>query len=609
MELVCDIETNGLLDTVETVWCIGAVDLHTDKEYLFTPENIKEGIELLESADKLYFHNMRYDLEVFKKLYNIDWYHKTYDTVIMAKIDAPFLQPIKGYAPRPFSLKAFGHRFKFPKGDYNDWSGYTAEMGQYCLQDCRITKRIVTRLQERGYDFDSEWNKLEHRFAQLQQEAVNHGVWLDQELMHKTLTEINNRMNNIRQSIDEVLGYSYTPIEYNLKKDGTLTHYATKKVAQIKLEYPNEEVDLTFNKEKTKCRIMYPVKITLDTKKTLIDKLITFGWKPKFYTEPSKTHPEGQPQLVRNGEVDPNLSKLGEEYKEFAEYFMLKHRHGLINGFKKILREDGKVPSDADTVGAVTGRVTHKGIANFPAVRSAYGETIRSMFGVKPNSDRTMVGSDLAGIEARLLAHYMNDEDYTNEVLNGDIHTKNQESAGLPTRDSAKTFFYGFMYGAGDAKIGELVGGGAKQGKKIKEQFLESLPSLKALIDFKQKEAGKGYVTVIGDRPVKITKSSSRYGTKEYDVRKALNSLLQGSGAIYFKKWAVLIDDKIKEKNIDAKIMILYHDEVQIDCKTSDVATLKVILKDAVTEADKYFKVNCKNDIDTKTGINWFDTH
>lgn len=609
MRLVCDIETNGLLDTVHTIWCIGAVDLDSDKEYLFTPDTIREGIELLESADRLYFHNMRYDLEVFKKLYNIDWYHKTLDTVIMTKIETPFLRPIKGYAPRPFSLKAFGARFKFPKGDYNDWSGYTTEMGEYCLQDCRITKRIVTRLYERGYDFESDWNKLEHRFAQLQQEAVNHGVWLDQDLMHKTLLEINTKMNNIQRSVDKKLGYSYTPFEYNLKKDGTLPHYAIKKIAQIELEYPDEEVKVNYNKDKTKCQVMYPMKITLDTKKTLIEKLIEFGWKPVFYTEPSKTHPKGQPQLVRDGEVDPNLCNLGEEYKEFADYFMLKHRNGLINGFKKLLRPDGKVASDADTVGAVTGRVTHKGIANFPAVRSPYGEVIRSMFGVKPDSGRTMVGSDLAGIEARLLAHYMNDEDYTHEVLNGDIHTKNQESAGLPTRDSAKTFFYGFMYGAGDAKIGELVGGGAKQGKKIKNQFLESLPSLKDLIEYKQKEALKGYVSVLGDRPVKITKSKDYAGVQRYDVRKALNSLLQGSGATYFKKWAVIIDEKVKELGLDAKIMILYHDEVQIDCKTEDVDTLKQVLKEAVVEADKYFKVNCKNDIDTKTGVNWFDTH
>ncbi len=131
---------------------------------------------------------------------------------------------------------------------------------------------------------------------------------------------------------------------------------------------------------------------------------------------------------------------MGDEYKEFSEYFMLKHRYGLINGLTKYVN-NGRIPSDGDTVGAVTGRVTHRGIANFPAVRTPYGETIRAMFGVEPNKNRIFMGSDLAGIEARLLAHYMNDDSFTEEVLNGDIHSKNQQAAGLPTRDDAKTFF------------------------------------------------------------------------------------------------------------------------------------------------------------------------
>ena len=69
-----------------------------------------------------------------------------------------------------------------------------------------------------------------------------------------------------------------------------------------------------------------------------------------------------------------------------------------------------------------------------------------------------LVGSDLSGIELRCLAHYMQDDDYTRELLDG-TSTKNQQAAGLPTRNNAKTFIYATLYGAGPAKIGSIVGG------------------------------------------------------------------------------------------------------------------------------------------------------
>ena len=630
--LVYDLETDGLLDTVSRIWCIGTKDIDTGEERLFTPMEIKEGLQYLQSADVLVAHNgTRYDNEVIKKLHNIDLHDKVFDTLIMSKIRWPFKTPIKGAKTGAYSLKSFGIEYQFPKGDYDDWSQYTPEMGEYCLQDCRVTLKIWEKLLSKGYQWDAEWNRIEHDFARVQQKAVNKGVWFDEDLQRTTLFEITDRMETIQSSVSDILGYTFEDFDYNLKQPamfktrvvegeevkeiGTLRtleerlpSHATNKIANAKLEFPWYDKPYYYNKTYTKARVKYPVKITLDTKNLLVKRLQELGWKPKFYTDPSETHPKGQPQLVRDGEVDPNLAKMGDEYKEFSEYFMLKHRYGLIKGFSELLkkRKDGRIPSDGDTVGAVTGRVTHRGIANFPSIRSEYGEVIRAMFGVHPGKGRQFMGSDLAGIEARLLAHYMNDEDFTKEVLNGDIHKKNQQAAGLPNRDAAKTFFYAFMYGAGDAKIGSIINGSAKQGKLIKEKFLSNLPTLAQVIEEKQKEGAKGFITILGGRPVKLTKSKSFDGEEGYDTRKALNSLLQGSGAIYFKKWAVEVDKRLKDGDV---ITILYHDEVQIDVAEANSKHTQQALQDALEYTDKYFNVNCPNAIDTKTGINWKDTH
>jgi DNA polymerase I-like protein with 3'-5' exonuclease and polymerase domains len=616
--LIYDLESNGLLEEVTRIWCIGTLDIDTGEERLFTPLEIEEGLQYLQDASLLIAHNgIRYDNEVFKKLHNVDMAGKTLDTLIMSKIHSPFLTGIKGVTNKPYSLQAFGHMFKFPKGDHTDWSQYTPEMGEYCLQDCRVTLKIWEWLLKEGYEWDSPWNRIEHDFAALQQKAVNKGVWFDENLQRKTLFEIKDRMETIQDSVSDILGYAYEPFDYNLKAETTkgnpthrtleerLTHHALKKLAQAKLEFPWYDKEPIYNKSKTKVRVKYPVKITLDTKKFLIQKLQQLGWCPEFYTDPSDTHPEGQPQLVRDGEVDPNLAKMSDEYKEFSEYFMLKHRYGLINGFTKYVR-DGRIPSDGDTVGAVTGRVTHRGIANFPAVRTPYGEVIRAMFGVEPKKNKVFMGSDLAGIEARLLAHYMNDSDFTEEVLNGDIHSKNQQAAGLPTRDDAKTFFYAFMYGAGDGKIGSIINGSSKDGKRIKSEFLSNLPSLANVINEKQKEGEQGFITAIGGRPIKLTYSKGYDGEMGYDTRKALNSLLQGSGAIYFKKWALEVDKRLKG---DDTIVILYHDEVQIDNSKDTVEYTKQALEDAVLATDAFFQVNCPNAIETKTGANWKETH
>ena len=96
------------------------------------------------------------------------------------------------------------------------------------------------------------------------------------------------------------------------------------------------------------------------------------------------------------------------------------------------------------------------------------------------------MGADASGLELRCLAHYMAEfdgGDYVRVLLDGDIHTENQQAAGLPTRDNAKTFIYGFLFGAGDAKIGAIVNGTREQGKQLKEKFLNKLPALRKVRD------------------------------------------------------------------------------------------------------------------------------
>jgi DNA polymerase I-like protein with 3'-5' exonuclease and polymerase domains len=197
----------------------------------------------------------------------------------------------------------------------------------------------------------------------------------------------------------------------------------------------------------------------------------------------------------------------------------------------------------------------------------------------------------------------MNDEEYTNEILNGDIHTKNQQAAGLPTRDNAKTFIYGFLYGAGDSKIGSITGKGAKEGKAIKERFLNTLPKLKKLTEgVKQRIQQRGFLKGLDGRILKVR--------EQY---KGLNVLLQSCGAIVMKKALCILADDIEAKgwkiNQDIAFVLNVHDEYQAEVKEELVDEYKVMAVEAIRKAGEYFGFRCPLDGESKVGENWYDTH
>jgi DNA polymerase I-like protein with 3'-5' exonuclease and polymerase domains len=566
------------------VFCIAVKDLDTGINKLFEPLDIEEGLRYIDTFNTIVLHNgIGYDLPLLDKLYGWKYKGDVVDTLILSRMAYPFRIS--------HSLSSWGEDLGSSKIDYNNFDYYEEEMGVYCKQDVEVTARLYNKLISR-VDPTKDYIQLENEVLRIQTEASMYGVSFDEESAVRLLQAIDAEMESLQQEVDSILGNHIEVYKTKLKKDGNPNVHAQKRINQ----------GFTYRLDEEFCYIDEVTQITFDTKKLFINRLLELGWKPTWLTE------KGMPQITRQGAVEPNLSNIpGMKGVDIGKYFVLKHRRALVDGLFRHIRSDGKIPSEANTLGAVTGRYTHRKIANLPAIRSLYGEEIRALFGVEPG--RVQVGADLAGIEARMLAHYMDDPSYTKEVLEGDIHTANQVAAGLPTRDSAKTFFYGFLYGAGDAKVGALVNGNANDGKRVKEQFLNNLPSLKKLINTKQKEARMGFVRSLDNRPVFITRSKGFDGIEKYDDRKALNSLLQSSATVFFKRWLLFVDKYINFFKLDVKLMISYHDEGQWSVADKDVQKFKEGLQKALEATDKYYKVKCRNDIDIKTGKNWMDCH
>lgn len=296
------------------------------------------------------------------------------------------------------------------------------------------------------------------------------------------------------------------------------------------------------------------------------------------------------------------------------------HRRSLLKGLNKRVRPDGKLSGGANPCATPTFRMKHRVVVNIPAAKSLYGKEIRGLFigdrhdglggrivdnHYVPANHEVFVGYDGAGLELRMFAHYINDPTYTEVILNGDIHSHNQALAGLPTRDDAKTFIYATLYGAGDAKIGSIINGSAKDGRDIKERFYKELPQLASIVQKTQQQALSGFLTGLDGRQVRMRRDYRG----EIQTHKALNTLLQSAGAIVMKYSMIFLDQWVKEDKLRAHKVLDMHDEGQWTCHPDDVDRLRYHMDRCVAEAGKFLNLNIPLASDSMAGANWYHTH
>ncbi len=292
------------------------------------------------------------------------------------------------------------------------------------------------------------------------------------------------------------------------------------------------------------------------------------------------------------------------EAKLLSEYLMLQKRVAQVGSWLEEVRDTGRVHGSVITNGAVTGRMTHSSpnMAQVPNKGSPYGEDCRELWTV--DEGNVLVGADASGLELRMLAHYMKDDAYIKTVCEGsskdgtDVHTQNQKAAGLATRDEAKTFIYAFLYGAGSEKIGKIVGGNARDGQKLIESFLSNTPALKTLRNNVSKYASKGFVPGLDGRKIWVRSEHS-----------AVNSLLQGAGAIVMKQALVLLDEALRKKKIWYGFCVNVHDEWQIETKEKDGELVGQLAVQSIQEAGELLGLRCPVSGEFNTGKTWRDTH
>lgn len=594
MALIFDLETDGLLDEVSKIHCLVMKDTETGKvSHYVAGTYINHGLERLMQADLIAGHNViKYDIPVIQKLY--PWFTidptKVLDTLVATRLiwanikdtDNVLLKQEKlpGKLFGSHSLAAWGYRLGNYKGDYSGgWETFSQEMLDYCVQDVEVTASLYQKIIDKNYA--QEALDLEHQVAWLMAKQERNGFHFDMKKAAELLATLVQRRGELERELKEYFGSWEVQLpDFVPARDNKTLGY--KKGIPVK-------------KIKT-------VEFNPSSRDHIADRLITlYGWKPADFTE------GGKPMVD-----EVVLGKLSyPPCKQLTEYLLVQKRISQLNeGGQAWMKceKKGKIHGSINPNGAVTGRATHSypNISQVPASSSPYGHECRALFTVP--DDWLLVGADASGLELRCLAHFMAKWDggkYAEILLGGDIHTENQKAAGLSTRNQAKTFIYAFLYGAGDAKIGSITGGAASEGRKLKQKFLRSLPALGRLVEAVQSAAKRGYLVGLDGRHIHVRSSHA-----------ALNTLLQGAGALVCKKWLVLLEEHLQAAGLkhgwegDYAFCAWSHDECQIACRTPEIASaVRKMAEDCVLKAGEYFDFRCPTAGESKVGKTWADTH
>ena len=546
--LVLDIETNLAHDTI---WC--CVTLHRETNDITVWRSAQGLKEYLNDADTIVGHNIiDFDAPVLNRVWGTSIRKsQCQDTLLLSRLS-------NSARDGGHSLKAWGNTLGYEKIEFTDFdAGLTEEMVTYCIRDVELTSKVYDILVDEVVKnkIGQEAVKLEYEVQVILSEMERNGFKLNVPYAQTLLCDIKTEMASIEESLQNI----FPPI--------ITARVSTKTGKALK-----DDVEV-FN---------------VGSRQQIAKRLISKGWKPQKKTEKG--------QVIVDESVLEQVSIP--EAKPIARYLTLQKRASQLDSWLEKLGKDGRVHGKVIGFGAVTGRATHAGpnMAQVPANRATLGTEFRSCWTVEDGN--VLVGVDLSGIELRCFAHYLNDQDYINETVNGDVHTRNQQAFGVETRDLAKTVLYATLYGASATKIGKVIGGTPKRGAEIIGNFCKAIPAYEILKAKVERMSEKGTLPGLGGYQLKVRSSHS-----------SLNTLLQSAGAIISKQWLVQITKNLRAKKIPYKLVAWVHDEVQLETPREYGDIVGEVVVHSAAQAGEILKFRCPVGAEYGVAENWAGSH
>ena len=613
LRLCVDIETNGFMPTVNKVWCMVAVNADTGQVHSFSdydPDlpSLSDGLAFISTADIVFGHNIiGYDLVVLGHVcgFRLPDSVKVIDTWIMSQVNQ-FKRDHK------HGLEGWGSKLGFPKIEFNDFeSGYTKEMLTYCIRDVELNVRVYKVLVEEAkkiigkFPLYSKGLEVENRFAAIEAAIRTKGWRFDMAGAQTLLTKMNNEMERIEAVLEPAIGLRCIkkdkPDEVKTpawRKDGCYTS-ATVKWFGYTQESGKEDRPI----DGPYCRISFE-QGKVGSIEVVKDYLYSIGWEPDEWNVEriNGKFVNKSPKIT-----ETSLEPLGPTAMLISEYYTLRARRGILEGWieEATNAPDKRLHGRMWTIGTPTFRCRHEVIANLPSVDATYGKEMRSLLQCEEGT--VIIGADSAGNQMRGLCHYIGNDDFTDEVINGDVHTRNATALGV-SRKLAKPFLYAFLFGGGAGKLGLILSGkrDAKLGQEAIGKFENSIPGLKELRDkltgqFERTETAFGkdraFVRGLDGRLVFVS-----------SAHQVLNYVLQTTEGITCKAAAVYMQDEMRKRRIPHYFALHYHDEFAIVVPEQYEQEVKELSIEAFTEAPKWFGINCMGG-DAHTGKTYADVH
>ena len=442
---------------------------------------------------------------------------------------------------------------------------------------------------------------LEQAFFKCLVEQKKTGFLVDEPLLDGYIRGVQGLMDKIDRKVLPLMPMRIVPRESKksgeflwlkepFKKNGELGVYAERFC--IEADIDTHTVDGPFS------RIDY-VEFDLGSGKQVKDYLLSQGWIPNEWNVSKLTGKVTSPKLNKD---DDFIGVKGIVGKMVAKRMIYKHRKGLLEGLRRIIRPDGRITAGVTGI-AATGRLKHTGVVNIPGGRAVLGKQCRKLF-MAPKGYK-IVGCDAASCQIRMLCHYMGDEAYAQAAVAGkqsegtDIHTVNMNLAGLDSRDDAKTLIYAFLFGGSDKRLAAALQVSLKRAKQIRASLLAGLPRLGALIDGVTAAWRKrGFLIGLDGRKIF---PRAKHMTLVY--------LLQGAEAILMKVATCYAFNWIKKLGLDAKMVAHVHDEYQWEVRDDQTEEVGKLLAKAIVKAGEFLGLNVPMGGDFKVGQTWMDTH
>lgn len=601
------------------------------------------------------------------------------DTLILSQITQP--SRTGGH-----SLKSWGVRFDDFKGEWKDFSEFSWPMVDYCLQDIRVTEKLYYHMQKNIAGFSKFSVRLEHAVRGILDEMEENGFFLDEERAHNLYVEIKAHCDKLEVEIQK----EFPPEKVLIKDLVPRVTAKGDMHGQDRRTIDNNLHDVVVVDGVTHYMLYYWRSFNPRSTDQIVERMNQLGWEPVVYNHPTETalwhsaleflgysldelkksetpalayfkdkervvklaekkgwdasEIKGSPKVVEeNFETLPSTAPKSAH--TLAEWFLFDKRiQKLDEWFRELNSKTGCIHGRVFGCGAHTHRMTHRNpnMANISRVITKKDETgkdvlvwgkegqystdMRACFIARDKKNRCLVGVDLSGVQLRALAHYADNQEYANQILNGDIHSYNRDILKViinkfvednkvdrekvhfltlndkGMRNLSKTFVYGYLFGAGNKKVGSIFGFPEElqmeAGRYIKNEFASSIKGLDVFKKNIKKWARQGYMVGLDGRL--ITLPSEHIG---------LSVALQSFEAILMKYATVLAMRKIKERKIDAKLVAYVHDEVDFDVLKIHAKELGEIVVQSMNEAGEFFKTNIRIDGEWIEGDSWATCH